>query len=86
MPNPREIYLAGAGFRLMLKEKQADQRHLFAQAHDHFDGPLTRYLRVEEGHFAPGGEWVIDRMRNGDEITNGLWTTGEVGVVHALLV
>jgi hypothetical protein len=85
MPNPREIYLAGAGFSLMLKEKQADERHLFAKANDSFDGPLTHYLRVEEGHFTPGGEWVVERMRNGDEITNGLWVMSEVGVVHALL-
>lgn len=85
MGSQREIYLAGTGFRVLLKEKQVDERRLFAQATDQFDGPLTHYLRVEEGHFTDTGEWVVDRFRNGDEITNGLWVTTEVGVVHAIL-
>jgi hypothetical protein len=85
MPGPREIYLAGTGFRLLLKEKQSDERRLFAQANDDFDGPLTHYLRVEEGHFSEKGEWIIDHLRNGDEITNGLWTAVDTGVVHAIL-
>ena len=86
IPNPREIYFAGAGFRLQLKERQKDERRLFAQASEQFDGPLTHYLRVEEGHFTESEEWVVDRLRNGDEITNGLWTTTDVGVIHAVLV
>jgi hypothetical protein len=86
MPNPREIFLAGTGFRILLKSKQADERRLFAQASEHFDGPLTPYLRVEEGHFAPDGSWVVDRLRNGDEITSGLWAATDCGVIHALLV
>lgn len=85
MPNPRELYLAGAGFTLMLKPKQADERKYFSQPHDRFDGPLTHYLRVEEGHFTSGGEWIVDRLRNGDEITSGLWVEPDCGVVHALL-
>jgi hypothetical protein len=85
MINQQEIFLAGTGFRVLLKEKMADERLLFTQATDQFDGPLTHYLRVEEGHFTDSGEWVVDRVRNGDEITNGLWVTTEVGVVHAIL-
>ena len=86
MPNPREIYLAGDGFRLLLKEKQADERRYFAQANEQFEGPLTHYLRVEEGHFTPGGDWAVDRLRNGDEITGGLWAAVDCGVIHAVLV
>jgi hypothetical protein len=86
MPSARELYLAGSGFRLMLKPRQSNERNLFAQANDNFDGPLTNYLRVEEGHFSPSGEWVINRLRNGDEITNGLWVATDCGVVHAVLV
>ena len=85
MPNESELYLAGTGFRLMLKQKQADERRLFAQANDAFEGPLTRYLRVEEGHFTADGRWVVDRLRNGDEITGGLWVTTDCGVVHAVM-
>jgi hypothetical protein len=86
MPNPRELYLAGDGFRLLLKEKRADERLYFTQANENFDGPLTHYQRVEEGHFTPAGDWVIDRMRNGDEITGGLWAAPDCGVVHAVLL
>lgn len=84
MPNAKEFYLVGGGFSLMLKEKVSDRQE-FSQANDQFDGPLTHYLTVEEGHFDPSGAWVVDRYRNGDEITGGLWITPDVGVLHAIL-
>ena len=83
-PSEREFYLVGGDYRLLLREKTGE-RAVFSQANDAFDAPLTHYLSVEEGHFDPSGAWVVDRRRNGDEITSGLWVTPEVGVVHAVL-
>ncbi len=85
MPEPREIFLAGTGFHLTLLEKHTDERRYFTQANVSFDSPLTHFLRVEEGHFTPGGDWVVDRVRNGDEVTSGLWVASDCGIVHAVL-
>ena len=79
-----EFYLVGAGYSLMLKEK-AGEIEEFSKPHDRFDGHMTHYLSVEEGHFAADGSWVVDRRRNGDEIGSGLWVTPNTGVVHAVL-
>jgi hypothetical protein len=83
-PNAREFFLVGAGYRLLLRKKLSDRQE-FSRPHDRFDAPLTHYLRVEEGHFDAEGNWHIDRYRNGDEITGGLWVAPDVGVVHAIL-
>ena len=81
----KEFFLVGSGYRLLLKDKVSDRLE-FSKSNNHFDGPLTRYLRVEEGHFNPDGAWSVDRIRNGDEITSGLWMASDVGVVHAVLL
>jgi hypothetical protein len=80
----RTFYLVGTGFTLYLKHKSSEEAQ-FSRAHERYDGPLTHYLSVEEGHFNLFGEWVTDRVRNGDEITNGLWVSPDAGVVRALL-
>jgi hypothetical protein len=82
--NLHELYLVGGGYRLLLHKKVSDRQE-FSRANDQFDGPLTHYLRVEEGHFSANGDWIVDRLRNGDEITSGLWLSPDVGVVHAVL-
>jgi Domain of unknown function (DUF5597)/Beta-galactosidase len=79
-----EFYLVGAGYSLMLKEKTGEVEE-FSKPHDRFDGHMTHYLSVEEGHFAADGSWVVDHRRNGDEVGNGLWVTLNTGVVHAVL-
>jgi len=80
----REFFLVGIGYRLLLKKKGPD-RFEFSKSHDYFDAPLTHYLSVEEGHFDENDGWVSDRVRNGDEITSGLWVAPDIGVVRALL-
>jgi hypothetical protein len=84
-PGPLEFYAAGAGFYLTLKKKHANERFEFSKSSDHFDSPMNHYLRVEEGHFSPQGDWIVDRLRNGDEITNGLWVSPEAGIVRAVM-
>ncbi len=77
----REFYIAGTGFTVLFKRKRAEETD-FSRAHDRFDGPLSPYLRVEEGHFGSMGEFIPDRARNGDEITAGLWLTSDIGVLR----
>ena len=79
-----EFYVAGAGYSLMLRRK-TNEAEEFSKPHDRFDGHMTQFLIVEEGHFAADGSWVVDRRRNGDEIGRGLWVTPATGVVHAVL-
>ena len=82
-PN-REFFVAGAGFTLQIKRRRGETSE-FSKAHDHFDAPLTPYLRVEEGRFGILGEWIPTRERNGDEITAGIWVTPDIGVVRFVL-
>jgi hypothetical protein len=80
----RTFYLVGAGYTLHLKHKSSEEAQ-FSKTHERFDAPMMSYLSVEEGHFNIFGEWITDRVRNGDEVTNGLWVTPDVGVVRAVL-
>ena len=80
----RTFYLVGAGYTLYLRPKRSEEA-AFSKAHENFDGPLTQYLRVEEGHYNEFGDFVPDRVRNGDEITGGLWVSPDVGVIRAIL-
>jgi hypothetical protein len=80
----RTFYLVGGGYSLYLRPKRSEEA-AFSKAHENFDGPLTQYLRVEEGHYNEFGDFVPDRVRNGDEITGGLWVSPDVGVVRAIL-
>lgn len=41
-------------------------------------------LAIEEGHFADG-EFVVDRVRTGDEARHGIWLAADCGVVRVLL-
>jgi len=81
---PREFYLVGAGYRLLLQKKQPEP-FAFSKPHDHFELGLTPYLLVEEGCFGQNGAWVPIRQRNGDEITGGLWMAPDTNVLHVLM-
>ena len=80
----RELFVAGTGFFLQLKRKRSEPVE-FSKAHDHFDAHLSPYIVVEEGHFGSIGEWLPDRVRNGDEVSAGIWVTPDVGVVRVLM-
>ena len=83
-PRPNEFYLVGSGYSLFLRPK-VNERMEFSKASADYDAPLTHYLAVEEGHFNHAGNWIVDRTRNGDEITGGLWVAPDIGVLHAVL-
>ena len=49
--------------------------------------PTNDFLSVEEGHFDDNGQFVADRIRNGDEVMfGGFWVAPACGVVRVRLV
>jgi hypothetical protein len=44
-----------------------------------------RQVSVDEGHFDQKGAFVVDRQRNGDEISMGVWVESDLGVVRVIL-
>jgi hypothetical protein len=43
------------------------------------------YIRVDEGHLDEQGQFIVDRQRNGDEISSGLWVEPDNGVLRVIL-
>lgn len=41
-------------------------------------------LKIEEGHFE-NGEYVVDKVRSGDEARHGIWAQADCGVIHFIL-
>jgi hypothetical protein len=81
-----EFYLVGGDYRLVLRpilpvEQQLD----ISVARDNLLHCLAHYVSVDEGHFAPSGQFVADRRRNGDEIDFGVWVEPDVGVVRVVM-
>ena len=81
------FYLVGHGF------------HLFFNQYEPLDGSIpnlflnptlqlttTEYLEVTEGHFSEEGDYVIDRIRNGDENWLGVWASADCGVIRFRLL
>jgi hypothetical protein len=81
-----EFYLVGANYLLLLRPMLPPNRQSdIPFAKELLQDRLTRYVSVEEGHFARNGEFVVDRVRNGDETDHGLWVEPDTGVVRAIL-
>jgi hypothetical protein len=82
----REFYLVGAGLSLVFKKKGSPETLLSSSiASDYLLDRLTNYRRVEEGHFDEAENWIVDRVRNGDETDHGIWVEPDVNVVHVIL-
>ena len=83
---PNLFYLLGA-FNVVFNRKETYRAvrdgRLTAEA---LDARATPYLCVEEGCFAPDGQWVAHRTRNGDESDTGVWVHPDVGVVKVELL
>ncbi len=81
-----EFYLAGEGFRLNLIRKDTiEGMSSGVRASSFQNGRHQRYLKLEEGRFNEEGEFVVDRIRTGDECDTGLWLHSDIGVLHACL-
>ena len=75
-----EIYLAGSNYRLFLRPKFAKG----VKPSLSYNEVHGRLLRVDEGHFDDNVEFVADRRRNGDNVSNGLWVEADIGVLRVI--
>ena len=77
----RLFYLAGLFNLRLVPKKSPDVSKI--------DNYLTTtdFLSVEEGHFDETGQFVVDCIRNGDEVMfGGFWVTPACGIVRVRLV
>ena len=51
----------------------------FLQSHN------THQVKVDEGHFDENDKFIVDRRRNGDVISGGVWVEADNGVVRVIL-
>ena len=79
--NRQEFYLVGVNYRLFLRPKleRDDKPHTPS-----YDDAHGRQLKVDEGHFDDNGEFIADRRRNGDNVSNGLWVEADIGVLRVI--
>ena len=81
-----EFYLVGASYRLFLRPKMAPEKRLDATfVTDHWQSKLAHQLKVDEGHFDKNGEFIVDRRRNGDVISGGVWVEADCGVIRVIM-
>ncbi|MEN9936281.1 MAG: hypothetical protein RLZZ387_2860 [Chloroflexota bacterium] len=82
----RELFLCGAGYRLIVRRKQEPRAILATpQLSEQFlAARLAGHVLIEEGRFE-GETWVPGRRRNGDEMDYGLWVAPDVGLVRVIL-
>ena len=81
-----EFYLVGANYRLFLRPKlPPDKMRASSLVSDHILNLLAHQLSVDEGHFGQNGKFVVDRRRNGDEVSRGTWVEPDVGVVRVIM-
>src|SRR5208283_2883526 len=79
--NRHEFYLVGANYRLFLRPKFTRDNKQHPVSYNDVHG---RQLKVDEGHFDNHGEFVADRRRNGDNVSNGLWVEADIGVLRVI--
>jgi hypothetical protein len=75
-----EFYLVGANYRLFLRPKYSPDKKQPLVFHD--NNVPGRQFSIDEGHFDQQGKFVVDRRRNGDNISNGLWVEPDIGVLR----
>jgi hypothetical protein len=80
-----EFYLVGANYRLYLRPNPSI---LKTQSPRPVIDPSPRqhgyFTSIDEGHFDNNGEFVVDLVRNGDEISRGLWVEPDIGVLRVI--
>ena len=79
-----EFYICGIAFSLAFRSNpplwvwKAPQQD-YQQEH------FLDYLHVEEGRFGPDGNWICERIRNGDETDFGVYVFPDNGAVRVVL-
>jgi hypothetical protein len=82
----KEFYLVGDNYQLFLRTKPSSDKIQAPLLNINWiDISLGNFISVDEGHFVENGEFVVERRRNGDQITwCGLWAEPNSGVVRAI--
>ena len=84
--NKNEFYLVGVNYRLFLRPKLAPEKMLDAAfIYDFLQSKNAHQVKVDEGHFDQNDQFVVDRRRNGDVITNGVWVEVDTGIVRVIM-
>ena len=80
------FYLAGAGYKLMLRRK-GDIESLTSTVHanDIINTRNMEYLSVSEGYFDEADHFVVVKKRCGDEADYGIWVHPDVGLVRLIM-
>ena len=85
--NDDEFYLVGHGCHLFFNEYEpmdgAISNH---QLNPTLQCTTTEYIDVTEGHFDDEGNYVVDRVRSGDESWRGTWAAADCGVIRMRLM
>jgi hypothetical protein len=81
-----EFYLIGDNFQLYLRPKPTiGKMQPPLLSGDWRNTSLGNFISVEEGHFDKNGKFIMERKRNGDQVTwCGLWVEPSAGVVRAI--
>ena len=81
-----EFYFVGAAYRFFFRPKMAPAKMLDAQFVSEFlQTHNAHQVKVDEGHFDENDKFVVDRRRNGDVISGGVWVEADNGVVRVIL-
>jgi hypothetical protein len=81
-----EFYFVGAAYRFFFRPKLAPAKMLDAQfVYDFWQNKNMHQVKVDEGHFDEHDKFVVDRRRNGDVISGGVWVEPDCGVVRVIL-
>jgi hypothetical protein len=66
-----EFYCVGDSFVFELRKNYTLDMVEFGSS---FNNPRNAtFLRIEEGHFDKRGQWMVDRVRSGDDLDFGVW-------------
>jgi hypothetical protein len=83
---PDEFYAAGQGCHLFFNEYEPVDGSIPANLlNPTIQVTTTDYIEVTEGHFDENGEYIVDRVRSGDESWRGVWLAADCGVVRFTL-
>ncbi|MBR4865576.1 MAG: DUF5597 domain-containing protein, partial [Clostridia bacterium] len=79
-----EFFVCGSAFTLQFRTNPHLTRYKVPQQDYQFEHALD-YLHVEEGHFDAEGNWVVDRIRNGDQTDFAVFVYPDNGAVRVVL-
>lgn len=80
----KEFFLCGAGYSVSFRSNPVLSAAKVPQE-DYQEGHFLNYAAVEEGYFTQDGEWIVRRIRNGDQTDFGVFLYPDNGAVRVLL-